>query len=184
VRAAAVGLSLATLVASGCSATHARPPVKPSPAALAPANSSRPNATVKGLSAAAVEDGYAGLMLHCRAHIADHRLTAPFWLQFDHFDPSRGSAKHTPAEVERLYRTSPQLQTFHHHRVHVAFADYSDLNGDARPTVPVWIVVSYLERGPSLGLFSKPRRVDAVSIIRDSDLRRSNTIETLPSRCR
>jgi hypothetical protein len=138
---------------------------------------------VKGLSTAAIADGYAGLMRRCRAQTVSGRLTAPFWLQFDHFDPARGEAEHSVAEVLRFYRTSARLRDFQHGRVQVAYADYTNFNGRPRPTVPVWIIVGYRVAAPSLGLMSKPMRVDAVSIIDDLHLRPRSTIETLPSRC-
>lgn len=177
-----MGLCSATLVVSGCSATHARPAAGPTPSGSAP-TSSRPNAAVTGLSAAAVADGYAGLSLRCHAQITNGRLTAPFWMQFDHFDPARGRAGHDVRQVLAAYATDPATRSFPQRRLHVAYADYSDRNGPGRPPVAVWIVVSYDVRAIS-SMSSTAMRADDVAILTDDGLRSSGIIEGLPSRCR
>ena len=138
---------------------------------------------MKGLSNAAIADGHAGLSLRCRGHIRDGKLTAPFWLQFDHFDPAHSPSRNTPAKAARAYRRAQHLRGFQHHRVHIAYADYTNMNGRLRPTVAVWIVVRYGVLGASYGLLSKPMRVDEVAILNDADLRPRGVILTLPSRC-
>jgi hypothetical protein len=108
----------------------------------------------------------------------------PRWAcQFDHFDPAGEQPLHTAAEVLHYYRTSTRLRDFRHGRVHIAFADYTNLNGRPRPTIPVWVVVGYRVTASSLGLTSRPVKIDAVSIIDDRGLRPQSTILTLPSRC-
>jgi hypothetical protein len=67
--------------------------------------------------------------------------------------------------------------------VQLATPDSTNLHGRPRPTLPVWIIAGSPVAAPSLGLMSKPMKVDAVSIIDDLHLRPRSTIETLPSRC-
>lgn len=121
----------------------------------------------------------------CMAHVSGNRLTAPFWIDNDHFNPTNVTPRHTAAAVLRAYetdRTTRGLSTGTAESVFFAAHSRTDINV---PTENIWVVLTYNTYGvPPLGPSGgPPQLIDRTALISDRTLRSLSVIEARPDRC-
>lgn len=120
----------------------------------------------------------------CDAMVTRGRLTAPFWLDNDHFDPAPGvHPAHTQAQATAAYLANREARSFAPPSSHpqVFFANYGRVDVDVVVEAPVWVFLAHGVTGTSYGPSGGSFKTDAAVIFDDASLRLLPIVEALPN---